>query len=236
MRFMGVIAMAQLARLADVQARGHGRVDEARADGVHANVVGGELHGQDLGHHPDARLGDAVGADADLRHLRHDRGDVDDGATVAGLDHAAGDGAVREHDAVEVDVEHALPGADRLVHEEHGGGVGGDIGRGAGVADARGRDEDVDRAERLDGGVREGFARGLVAGVGRDEDGLASALLDGGDGVRAVLQVADDDVGALVGVKLGGGSADAAGPTGNDRHLALELAHLKPPCAGMAGL
>ena len=59
-------------------------------DCVDADLVLGELLGEDLRQHPDAGLADGVIGDAFERQGGADGGDVHDGAAVAARDHGAG--------------------------------------------------------------------------------------------------------------------------------------------------
>src|SRR4051794_32164013 len=88
-------------------------------------------------------------------------------------------------------------------------------------------DEDVHPAELLDGLRDHGPAVGGVREVAGDQDGLLAGLLDPRRGVLRVLvlvEVGDEDVGALPGVRDRDGLADAAVGAGDDGGLAGEPA------------
>lgn len=85
-------------------------------------------------------------------------------------------------------------------------------------------DEDVDAAERVDGGVDEPLQLRHLGVVGLDGDGTAAAAdlpdhLVGGGGVAAVVH---DNLGALGGGVEGDGLSDPLGTAGNDDDLVLE--------------
>ena len=85
-------------------------------------------------------------------------------------------------------------------------------------------DDDVDAAERLDGGVHQALEGVQVAHVGDDGHGLAAGGADvGGDLVQLALGPGGQDhVGADVGVGAGDGGADAPATPGDDGHLPVE--------------
>src|SRR6202011_4570318 len=68
--------------------------------------------------------------------------------------------------------------------------------------------------------------------------GLAALLADRRGQFLAldVLQVGDDDCRAFLGQPFGAGRPDAARAAGDQRHLALDLAHLAPPPDGLVWL
>ena len=110
------------------------------------------------------------------------------------------------------------------------------VAQDAGVAD-----DDVDAAERLQGGVDDGLAAldgGHGAGVGHRLPAQARDLLDrplgrAGRGAGAVggpAEVVDDHLGAAGGQQQGVLAAQAAARAGHDRHPAVEadLGHASP--------
>ena len=84
--------------------------------------------------------------------------------------------------------------------------------------------QEVDAAERGDGGLRHRLRRLGRADVGRDEDRLAPGVHDlARDAVARVLgDLGHHDLRALLGEPLGVGLADAAARSGHDRDLALD--------------
>ena len=111
-------------------------LDDARGDGVDADVVLPPLLGHDLGQHDDGGLGRAI----DSQLPRPDAGDggrVDDGAAALGL-HDPRCHLAQEEDALQVDIHGDVVGLFILVHEAAVVGVG------SGVVH-----EDVDASELL---------------------------------------------------------------------------------------
>ena len=130
---------------------------------------------------------------------------------------------------------------DRLHHEQHALDVDGEdavpllLGHlletrrrvDAGVAA-----EDVDAPELVDGSLDGGRTRRLVGDVGLHENGLGAgaAQLFGGRGAGALVDVDDDDVGALRGEHAGYAAPDALGGAGYDGGLVVESStHWSPP-------
>jgi hypothetical protein len=88
-----------------------------------------------------------------------------------------------------------------------------DLEEGGDLDDAGVVHQDVDAAEAADGGVDDGLDLLLAADVEGEAEGLPAGRLDlGGDGLGGVvLEVGDDDAGALLREAEGGGAADALG-------------------------
>ena len=142
-----------------------------------------------------------------------DGGDVNQ-AALAGLDHLATKALRGDEVAGEVDVEHLLPVAQRQVL--HGGEA----------QDAGGVDEDVDTAEVGDGGVDGSLNLGLVGGVHLVTLGVDAKLGSkvGGSGLDLLLvQVEQDDVGAVAGELAANLDAHTAERAGHGADIALEL-------------
>ena len=147
-------------------------------------------------------------------------------ATLAGLDHLATKALRGDEIAGEVDVEDFVPVAQRQVF--HGGEA----------QDAGGVDENVDAAEVGDGGVDGGLNLGLVGGVHLVALGVDAKLGSevGGSGLDLFLvQIEQDDVGAIAGELAADLDAHAAECAGHGADIALELkpiAHRNfPSCA-----
>ena len=147
-------------------------------------------------------------------------------AALAGLDHLATKALRGDEVAGEVDVEHLLPVAQRQVL--HGGEA----------QDAGGVDEDVDAAEVGDGGVDGGLNLGLVGGVHLVTLGVDAKLgseVGGCDLDLFLVQVEQDDVGAVAGELAANLDAHTAERAGHGADIALELkpiAHRNfPSCA-----
>ena len=149
-------------------------------------------------------------------------------AALAGLDHLATKALRGDEVAGEVDVEYLLPVAQRQVL--HGGEA----------QDTGGVDEDVDTAEVGDGGIDGGLNLGLVGGVHLVTLGVDAKLGSevGGSGLDLFLvQIEQDDVGAIAGELAADLDAHAAECAGHGADIALELkpvAHRNfPSCASL---
>ena len=117
-----------------------------------------------------------------------------------------------EEGAVEVDRQHLLPLGERKLLERMD-----DLD--AGVAD-----QDVDVAERLDGGLHGRIDLGLVGDIHRHADRLAAGLLDlgcGGVG-RLLVEIGDGNRRPFTREFQGDFLADAAGRAGDECNLAFE--------------
>src|SRR3546814_1165993 len=91
-------------------------------------------------------------------------------------------------------------------------------------------DEDAEAAEFFDRLRDDLLARLRLADVGLDRDRAPPFGLDdrgGFDGIGAVLEIDDRDVGALAREKRRDRAADAAVAAGDDRHLAVEAARAR---------
>ena len=135
-------------------------------------------------------------------------------AALAGLDHLATKALRGDEVAGEVDVEHLLPVAQRQVFH------------GCETQDTGGVDEDVDAAEVGDGGVDGGLNLGLVGGVHLVALGVDAKLGGevGGCGLDLFLvQIEQDDVGAVAGELAADLGAHTAECAGHGADIALEL-------------
>ena len=147
-------------------------------------------------------------------------------AALAGLDHLATKALRGDEVTGEVDVEHLLPVAQRQVF--HGGEA----------QDAGGVDENVDAAEVADRGVDGGLNLGLVGSVHLVALGVDAKLGGevGGSGLDLFLvQIEQDDVGAVAGELAANLDAHTAERASHGADIALELkpvAHRNfPSCA-----
>jgi hypothetical protein len=89
------------------------------------------------------------------------------------------DRAVAEEHAGQVDVDHLLPGIDRILDD-----------RRVGTGDARTRHEDVGRRELLLGRREGRFERLLAGDVDLDGDRVTRCLAQGGGGLPGAVEVA----------------------------------------------
>src|SRR5690606_19443362 len=178
-------------------------VDAGDADAL-GEVVGG--HGEGEGVHR-ALAGGVQGA---LRQPGggRDRAGVDDRGVAGGAQQRQR-GAGGAHDAQHVDVEDAVPLLVRVVLD------------GAGGADARVVDEDVQAAEVFAGLAHGRAHRGVVPHVG----GVGADAVAG----LAGPQVQHGDAGAFGGEQAGGGQADARAAAGDEGGESHEPAHASPP-------
>src|SRR2546428_3228716 len=179
----------------------------ARADGVHVDVVLGELERRQARHADDGAL--AAGVDRVRgagEPLACDGGDVHDHAAAPG-DHLARDALQAEEDALAVDPHDAVPVLFGEIHD-----VG--AARDAGVVD-----EDIDLAEGVDGLADHPVDALEVADVGPEGQALAAERADG-VGRRLggpLLEVDRYDVRAALRQGQRRRAADAARGTGDDR-------------------
>ncbi len=186
-------------------------VDRARAQGVHADALAGELHAQFAGHGEDAALGGRVGDLGGGRaHPRHEGRGVDDGAPALAA-HVRDGGLAAQVDGGEVDLLDPLPGLQAGLQD------GVVVGRGdAGVVEG-----DVDAAV---GVVRRLEQRLDLLGVGDVDLDEEPADLVGGGFAAGFVDVGADDLRALGGEAAGGGEADAAAGSGDDGGTADQAA------------
>jgi len=131
-------------------------------------------------------------------------------AALAALDHVAGDRLEREEESLDVDGEdhvETLPGhVQHRRHIENGGVV----------------DQDIDGAALAGNGLHHRNDRVLGGNVKIDRIS-AAADRSGGRLARVGIAVSDDHGGALLGVALGYGTADAARAASDDGDFAVEL-------------
>ena len=148
--------------------------------------------------------------------------------TLPGLDHLATKALRGDEVAGEIDVEDLVPVTQRQVFH------------GCEAQDAGSVDEDVDAAEVGDGGIDSGLNLGLVGGVHLVALGVDAKL--GGEvgscGLDLLLvQVEQDNVGAVAGELAADLDAHAAERAGHSADIALELkpvAHRNcPSCASL---
>ena len=97
---------------------GHVGIDQARPDLIHSDAGAGQPRGEELGHHAQARLGDAILAPGDAGEAAGDRRDEHDlglGHDPGGLqlEHRAGDRLREEEGTAKVRIEHAIPALGR---------------------------------------------------------------------------------------------------------------------------
>jgi hypothetical protein len=137
-----------------------------------------------------------------------------------GLEHRADGGLDHVEGAEEVDLQDLLPVVDRHAHDQV---IAGD----AGIVD-----EDVDLAERLEGGGDGLHARFRIGHVGRDVDGLPTESLDlghGGFGDFLASHVHEGDVATLSRELQADCLAYAAGSARDESGLTGEIEHMDPP-------
>ena len=101
-------------------------------------------------------------------------------------------------------------------------------------------DQHVEAAERIErgaddvlGSLEVGHAvvvgNGLAAALGDDVDDLVGRSLVGTLAGHGSAEIVDDDLGAVVGELHRLAATDAVARSGDDRHLAVEHAHLRVP-------
>ena len=192
----------------------------ARRQRPDPDVVFAALDRQHVGQAPDAALGGAVIALAEIADQARGRRGIDDDAA-----------AVLAHPA-----EHRLGDAERALqmHLQHlvPGGFGG-LGKGLVEQDAGIVDEDVGAAEMLDGVVEHRLAARHGRDVGAVGDRAAAFRLDriddllrhrdiGAGAVARAAEVVDHHSRALAREQLGVGLTEPAARAGDQRHLAVE--------------
>ena len=188
-----------------------GRVDEGGMHRVAADVVArlGAVQGHRLAEQPHARLGRVVGRHVGAGDDAGDRRDVDHRAAQplgVLLDLADAVLAAQEH-AVEVDRMHAAPFLERDVLDR------------LAEPDAGGVEQNVDRAELVDGFGDRGLPVVLAGDVELHEMAGRAQLV--GHRLAAVGgDVGDDDPGAFLRHQDGGVGAEARGAAGDQSHLA----------------
>ena len=190
----------------------HGRVDDARHQGVDADALRGVVDGDRLGERGDGALGGDIGGVLARARLRELRADGHDGARL-GHDHRL-DGVVDpEIGALDVDREGAVP--RRLLDR---------IDRAAGRHAGR-RQQHVDAAPFLHDLGHAGTRLGIAADVGGQDDGAATARLDvSRDLAQPDLVLVDQgEPRTFGGEQAGRGRADARRRAGDDGYFVLEL-------------
>src|SRR5581483_7759383 len=212
----GARASAALAAGADLVGDGLLAHRRAGREAVDVNAPGAELPGQDAGEgdHPALRRG-VVGHVAQASE-EGARGDVDDLAAALGL-HDRDDGPTAEVDALQVDLEHAVPLLERQV-------LGGPLPEVLRDVDRRVVEQDVDAAvARLRLGHQARHAL-QIGHVGRAGPGGAAGRADLGRHALAGrrVQLGDDHLGAFLRDPPRIGPADPVAGAGDDRHLVLQ--------------
>lgn len=168
-------------------------VDEAEADGVDADAVGGQFPGEGLGEVEQSGAGGAGGDQARGGFAGEDGVEVDDGGGVGGAQQRQG-GVQRVEDAVELQLQ--------LVAPVSGGALGEGLHAGlAGVVD-----EAVEPAEAVLYAVDQAAYRLGVADVA---DGGVQPVVVAEGGQRFRAAAAGGDLRALVEEHTDGGASDA---------------------------
>ena len=146
-------------------------------------------------------------------------GEAVDDATAAALGHRRQHRLRAQQRAPEVDVHHAVPLVDGHVAEP----VLREVAHDRGVVD-----EDVDAAERVDGGARHGLCRREIGHVDGHADGGEAVGLElvGGLGGGALVDVGQHDRGAGLAQRAPVDHADAAGTTGDHGDLPAQVEEL----------
>src|SRR5215831_17293842 len=184
--------------------------------GAHADdedVVFGELDACGAGEHAHAAFGQTIGGVAGHRPILMHRGDVDNAATAALLDHLLGRNLRAEEGALQVDGQYLLVLS-----------LSGFKYRGAGF-DASIIHHDIDAAEPADCGVDESLQIRGPAHIGVDADRLIAEL---GDlllervGRFGMNHVVDDDTRSLPSEFENDGFADPAVASRDDGNLAVQ--------------
>src|SRR6185437_8765553 len=196
------------------------RVDDGGRDGVDGDAILGELLAERLGEADDRGLGGAIGAGARVALLAGDRGDVDD-APVAPPLHQPGDRTVAVEEAIDVDVEDALPFVDRIVD-----------GLGVLARHSRRADERVDLSHRLVARLSRALDVGRIGDVDPLGPALFAKLAGGGLQPRGIV-VPYADPTALGDEPARGRKADPRRAACHDRRhslKALRVRHSQPSC------
>jgi hypothetical protein len=206
-------------RIAAVDREQQRRLDWARTERVHTDVLARELYGELSRHRQDGalrgRIGDLRGRGAEDGD---ERGDVDDRAAAA-LDQPREAVPAAEEDALRVHVLDALPGLDGRVED----------GRVVRRRDACVVVEHVDPAEPLDGRGHHLLDRVLVGDVDPGGECLPGAHRHGLLG-RVEHHVRGADTGALGREQDRRLTPHAASGAGDHAHLSVQPSrHLSPP-------
>ena len=191
----------------------HPRINRARANGVDANTLAGDLAGGGLGQPDDGMLRCDIRRHAGRRDEPRDRGGVDDRALLL-LQHDRQHMAQAEKDAFDVHREHLIE--HRLVI------LGGVLD---GAFDAGIVEEAVDLAVGVERRFHIGLHFGGFGDVGLDKPRLAALLADDAGGRLAAVGVAidDDDLGAALRKGERRGAADAVAGASDQRDLIGEI-------------
>jgi hypothetical protein len=194
------------------EAAHHRGVDDAGADGVDADAVGGVVQGGRFGEADEAVLGCGVGGLA-LEALDAGAGrGVDDRAAAAGQ-HERDLVLHGDEHATEVDRHQAVP----LRRRDR-------VGRLDRLLDARVVEGDIQAAEALDGRVERRPQLVVVGHVAGHRQRLAAGLLDQPRrlAVAVLRNIGHGDRRTLGGERQGGGAADAARRAGDEGDPAVE--------------
>src|SRR6266446_7284699 len=197
-----------------------GRPDRARRDAVHADAVRGHLLRQAFHHQHNPALGCGV------VHMASPGDDLMHGADADDLARCPGDAL---HDATALELAHGLASAEELPAEVHADDrvpllerhlLEGCVPLEAGVVD-----EDVHRAEVLDGALEQILDLPLARPVRALGESAASRLRDLADhldcGVLPV-PIVHHDVGPRGAQREGDGAPDAGACAGDDGFLAVQ--------------
>jgi len=189
-----------------------GALDQAEADGVDEDPIGGVLAGQRLGEIDAGGARDRCGQATRSRRLAADGGHVDDAPTAPPL-HVRDDQAAEAHGGHQLQIEVLLPGG--VVHLAERGGR----------RRARVVDEHVHAAEARQHGAHERLHVGQLGDVGRlrqhlGAGGFANRL---GGALEHVLPTrADGHARALAREPFPARPPQPLAASGDDRHLAAE--------------
>ena len=189
----------------------HRRFDEAGADAVRADALGGTVEGHALGQHHDPCLGGGIAVLTGHADDTCDRGRVQDGP-APGFYEAGPYGPAGPVDARQVEVDDAIPF------------VGGEGLDGADGRNRRVVDEDVDASQRLPRALRHGGDGGVVSDVGDEADRRSSLGTDRGRvALRAgAVEIGNRDGRALRREALCGRGPNARSSAGHQRAFACQ--------------
>lgn len=184
----------------------------AGGEAVDGDAVAAPVVGEGHGELADASSAGTVGAEAGVSGDAGDGADIDD-ASVALLDHAAGEMLGDEEAAAEVGVEDEVP----VVPGDVEGGLA-DVASGV-------VDEDVDLGDEGVGFGGHGLDTLLAADVELKRDGLAAECFDFGDegGQVGAFAGGDDEVGTGFGEGAAKVLAEAAAGSGDEGGLVGEV-------------
>ena len=218
-----VLRLPEPRRVVAMVVAAHLRVHRPRFDQRGLDAVAAPLLPGDAGESAHAELGGAVGTIVGARMPAGERRHVEDVAAPA-LAHVAEHRLSAQEHRLEVDRDVEVP---QFL---------GDLRYGGGAGDPGVVDQDVDRAEAVDGLRHHRLHRRLVGDVGGDGQRLVAERPDL-PGHRLYLGRGprrQRDVGSLARQCERGRPADAAPGPGNDGGLILQF-HVKAPCRSNGG-